>query len=98
MSFTHKMAAKTSWHIYMERNYITVTLCIATGGMWGGFFVRIDDHYYYYYYYFFSPPAQSIYAQAQGIYIAQVRKGHKCAKTAKSIRMSFGGRNEWPQD
>jgi len=27
-SFTHKMAAKTSWHGYMERNYATVTLCI----------------------------------------------------------------------
>ena len=28
-SVTHKMAAKkTSWHIYIERNYVTVTLCI----------------------------------------------------------------------
>ena len=26
-SFTHKMAAKTSWHD-MKRNYVTVTLCI----------------------------------------------------------------------
>jgi len=27
-SFTHKMAAKTSWHIDMERNYVIVALCI----------------------------------------------------------------------
>ena len=27
-SFTHKMAAETSWQRYMERNYVTVTLCI----------------------------------------------------------------------
>jgi len=27
-SFTHKMAAITSWHRYMERNDVTVTLCI----------------------------------------------------------------------
>ena len=26
-SFTHKMAAKTGWHIDTERNYVTVTLC-----------------------------------------------------------------------
>jgi len=26
-SFTHKMAAKTSWH-RCEKNYVTVTLCI----------------------------------------------------------------------
>jgi len=27
-SFAHKMAAKTSGHRYMDRNYVTVTLCI----------------------------------------------------------------------
>jgi len=27
-SFTYKMAAKTSWHIDIERNYVTVTPCI----------------------------------------------------------------------
>jgi len=27
-SFTRKMAAITSWHMDMERNYVTITLCI----------------------------------------------------------------------
>jgi len=26
-SFTHRMAAKPSWHRKMERNYVTVTVC-----------------------------------------------------------------------
>ena len=26
-SFNRKMAAKTSWHRHMERNYVSVTLC-----------------------------------------------------------------------
>ena len=26
--FTYTMAAKTTWHIDMERNYVTATLCI----------------------------------------------------------------------
>ena len=29
-SFTYKMAAKTSWHIDIERNYVTVTPCISS--------------------------------------------------------------------
>jgi len=29
-SFTYKMAAKTSWHIDTERNYVTVTPCISS--------------------------------------------------------------------
>jgi len=29
-SITYKMAAKTSWHIDIERNYVTVTPCISS--------------------------------------------------------------------
>jgi len=35
-TFTHKMAAKTSWHRY-GRNYVTVTVCIMEIGVAGMF-------------------------------------------------------------
>jgi len=65
-SFTHKMAAKASWHW----TYFTVALCISfCPSLWYICCIRITD----------GLAVIIIIIIIKGIYIAQVRQGHKCS-------------------